>query len=84
MRPRQVGYQAALRPDRCCLLDSKALLHSLHPHPAGAPKPQRTAIRAQLASKLKPWNLFYLIRRIYFSQRGLHVKQTPRLNVLVC
>ena len=35
-------------------------------------------------AKLKRWNIFCPINRIYFSLRGLHVKQTPRLNVLVC
>src|SRR5437588_536756 len=30
LRPRQVRYQAALRPDRCCSLHSKTLLDSPH------------------------------------------------------
>ena len=50
MRPRQVRYQAALRPDICCFLDFKPL--SQFPIPSGLPKStQNTFDRGKTVTK---------------------------------
>ena len=50
LRPRQVRYQAALRPDICCFLDFKPL--SQFPIPSGLPKSsQNTLDRGRTVTK---------------------------------
>ena len=50
LRPRQVRYQAALRPDICCFLDFKPL--SQFPIPSGLPKStQNTFDRGKTVTK---------------------------------
>ena len=51
---------------------------------AGGVWAERVGISAQAEAFEYPWEYVLPIRRIYFSQRGLHIKQTSRLNVLVC